>query len=112
MSDSSTRNLRWHEGVRRIFGTRLVDAVRHFMEDVIVRNRVRRSVKFLSPQIEQQVRAWAQAEGISFSLAVEHLLALGLADMHLKQFHEEMKWQRSFSEPNIAKMREEVRLWI
>ena len=66
----------------------------------------------LSPEIEQQVRAWAQTEGISFSLAVEHLLALGLADMQLKQFHEEMKWELSFSEPNIAKMRAEVRRWI
>jgi len=66
----------------------------------------------LSPQIEQQVMVWAQGEGVSFSLAVEHLLALGLAELHLKQFHEEMKWQLSFSEPNIAKMRAEVRRWI
>ncbi len=66
----------------------------------------------LSPEIEQQVRVWAQANGISFSLAVEHLVALGLADVHLQQFYEDREWKLSFSESRLQQMGEEVWLWI
>jgi uncharacterized membrane protein len=66
----------------------------------------------LSPEIEQQVRTWAQREGISFSLAVEHLLALGVAEMHLKQFTDEMLWDPSFPEPDLANQWGEVWRWI
>jgi len=66
----------------------------------------------LSPEIEQQVRVWAQANGISFSLAVEHLVALGLADVHLQQFYEDREWDLSFSESRLQQMGEEVWLWI
>jgi len=66
----------------------------------------------LSPEIEQQVRAWAQANRISFSLAVEHLVALGLADVHLQQVCADREWELSFSESRLQQMQEEVRLWI
>ena len=66
----------------------------------------------LSSEIEKQVRVWAQANGISFSLAVEHLVALGLADVHLQQFYEDGEWELSFSESRPQQMREEVLLWI
>ena len=66
----------------------------------------------LSPRIEQQVMAWAQTEGLSFSLAVEHLLAVGLADMQLKQFDDEVLWNLSLPEPDIINQQGEVWLWI
>jgi len=66
----------------------------------------------LSPRIEQQVMAWAQGEGFSFSLAVEHLLALGVAEMRLKQFDDEVLWNLSLPEPDIANQQGEVWIWI